>query len=451
MAGAVGAYYSAQIEPPNLTLCLANDQEQSAGRIFGAMLPTFYRLNNGKGIPMSQSSKPEIRIPNGTLVQAIANNYGGNAGANYGLTLWSELWAYTTERSRRLYDELVPVPTRKNSLRWIETYAGFEDESDLLLHLFHRIFTNTSEAAVVPQARPVPGLEDIKTDGRPACWHIPEEGLFVYWNHTPRMPWNVGEIGEKFRRSQKADLRPPQYVRLWENRWQSAEGNLVLPEEYDDAITLDRPHQLSPMILAGDASQRNDTVVLVGVQKYTVNIFGEDMERYKLAYVKIWDPKIHGLTKRQAVMQGLGGQAGDMDLEETIAEEIKDLYDQGLIIGPFRYDPYQMHQVAVNLRKKGVPCVEFNQQNDRLKSDTFLVKLLRRGLLDMFYHPILEQHIKHAKSKEFENEQVRIVKGTLNKANKVDGAVALAMACYVASQFRPELSRRVTSSSQSLY
>lgn len=55
---------------------------------------------------------------------------------------WSELWAFPSERAQRLFEEIVPVPARKNSLRWIETYAGFEDESKLLLEVFHRIFTD---------------------------------------------------------------------------------------------------------------------------------------------------------------------------------------------------------------------------------------------------------------------------------------------------------------------
>jgi hypothetical protein len=440
LAGAVGAWWSAQVEPPNLTLCLANDQEQSAGRIFGAMLPTFYKL--GAQCPLAQSSKPEIRLQNGTIIQAIANNYAGNAGANYGLTLWSELWAYTSERSRRLFEELIPVPTRKNSIRWIETYVGFEDESDLMLDLFLRIFQDTAESAVTAKARPVPGLEHITTDHRPACWHIPEEGLFYYHNHEPRMPWNIGVKGEKYRAAQKADLRYSQYVRLHENRWQSSEGSFIIPEEYEDAVTLEVPTKAEPMILAGDASQRNDTIFLIGTNKYHVKVFGEIQERYKLLYCRVWDPKMYG-AKADRV---LGTKKGDMDLEETIAEEIYRLYHSGLMIGPFRYDPYQLHQVAVNLRKRRVPCVEFPQQTERLKSDTFLNKLFKKGLIDLYPHATLEQHVKHAKAKEFDNEQLRIVKGTLSHGNKVDGAVALAMSVYVASKFRPENTKKKTSS-----
>ena len=50
----------------------------------------------------------------------------------HGLSSWDELWGYTSESSRRLWEALTPVPTRKNSIRFISTYAGFEGESGLL-------------------------------------------------------------------------------------------------------------------------------------------------------------------------------------------------------------------------------------------------------------------------------------------------------------------------------
>lgn len=443
LAGAVGAWFAACIEPPNLVLTLANDQEQSAGRIFGAITPTLNGL--GISVPTAVSSKPEVRLPNGTVVQAIANNYAGAAGANYGLTLWSELWAYTTERSRRLYEELIPVPTKNISIRWVETYVGFEDESELLLHEFLRIFTDTSESGLQPNARPVPELIDIQSDGKPTCYHIPEEGLFYYHNHTPRMPWNVGEKGEDYRAKQKAALRPAQYTRLHENRWQSAEGNFIDPEWYDSACVLDGPIN-EPMVFAADGAMRNDTISLVGVQKYTRVLWGETVERYRLGYVKIWLPENIGSKTDKK----LGTKKGDIDIFATVGQEIIRLHKKGLIAGPLWYDPFQLHQLAIELRKKKIACVEFSQQTERLKSDTFLTETLRKGELDLFQHDVLEQHIKNAKVKEHENQLVRIVKGTIGKGNKVDGAVALSMALYKASQFRPGVGHRKTSSSRTI-
>jgi hypothetical protein len=44
IAGAVGAWAACNVEVPNEISCVANDQEQSSGRIFAATIPTLRRL-----------------------------------------------------------------------------------------------------------------------------------------------------------------------------------------------------------------------------------------------------------------------------------------------------------------------------------------------------------------------------------------------------------------------
>jgi hypothetical protein len=433
IAGAVGARYADQVESPNVVLTMANDREQSAGLIFASMLPTLHAL--GCKVPTHATSKPEVRMPNGTVIQAIANNYAGAAGGNYGLTLWSELWAYTSERSRRLFDELVPVPTRKNSIRWVETYAGFEDESDLLLSIFLRIFTDTNETHTQPNARPVPGLEDIQTDGHPACWEVPEAGLFVFWDHEHRLlEYMQGskDRAEQFIREQEADLRLSTFIRLWQNRWQSTESQFITPEMYRKSVRL-QGERLSPMVLAGDASQRNDTTALVGMERIIVNILGRPLERFRSVFCRVWNP-----------------QGQDIDLEATIAAEVKRIHDFGMMVGPFWYDPTQMHQVAVNLRKAGVPCAEFNQGTERMRADSFLHKLYKQGRIDNYPHAELGSHVTSARAVEDKNEGIRIVKGTLSQKGKhIDAAVAQSMATWKASTaaFVKPKKRRSTSTS----
>jgi hypothetical protein len=434
IAGGVGAWYADQVESPNVVITLANDREQSAGLIFASMVPTLHAL--GCKVPEHQTSKPEVRMSNGTIIQAIANNYAGAAGGNYGLTLWSELWAYTTERSRRLYDELVPVPTRKNSIRWIETYAGFEDESDLLLSIFLRIFTDPQETNTQPKARPVPGLEDIETDGHPACWEIQSEGLFVFWDHEHRLLERMqGSTAraEQFIREQTADLRLSTLIRLWQNRWQSTESSFILPEYYRKSVRL-TSERMSPMVLAGDASQRNDTTALVGMERIKVKILGREIERFRTVLCRVWDPR-----------------GKDIDLEETIAAEVKRIFDFGMMVGPFFYDSTQMHQVAVNLRKQGVPCVEFNQGTERERADTFLHKLYKQGRIDNYPHADLASHVTSAKAVENKFEGVRIVKGTLSsKGKKIDAAVAQSMATWKASTAQFIKPKKRTTSSTSM-
>lgn len=439
IAAAVAAWFAENVEPPNMIYTLASNQEQSSGLIFNSLVPTLYAM--GGQTPNTQQSIPVIYLPNGTSIRAIPNNYAGQAGGNYGGTFWSELWTYKSERDRRLFEEMPPVPTRNTSIRWIETYAGFQNESDILIDQFSRIFGTTrsdgtrvpdfSERRIQSKAEPVPGLEHITSkSGRPSCWHIPDEGFFMFWDDQIRGPW----ITPEYIRGQKATNRHSTFVRLWQNKWQSSEGTFIEPQLWDDAVTLDS-EELGPMFLAGDASQRNDTTALLGVEKRTVKIFGEEQERYRVRLVRVWDP-----------------EGRDIDLDETIAAYVHQIFKKGLLIGPFRYDPFQMHQVAVNLRKRGVPCLEFNQGQDRLKADTFLWKLFNDRRIDVYSNTILEEHVKAANAKEYENEQVRIVKGTASESNKVDACVALSMACWAASgRIKRDPGKRVKTSSQSMF
>lgn len=103
IAGCVAAWYGVNVEAPNVILTMASNQEQSAGLIFNSMVPSIYAL--GGKVPPSAHALPEVRLPNGTTMKAIPNNYAGQAGGNYGLTLWSELWTFKSDRDRRLWDE----------------------------------------------------------------------------------------------------------------------------------------------------------------------------------------------------------------------------------------------------------------------------------------------------------------------------------------------------------
>lgn len=446
LASAVGAWFADQIEAPNEVLCFANNQEQSAGRIFGNALPTLKRL--GCNVPLAATSKPEVRLPNATRFLAVPNNFAGAAGGNYGLTLWSELWTFTKERERRLWEETVPVPTRLNSIRWVETYAGFEDESELLLELFLRIFVDPSESAPTEKASPVPGLEDIQTDGRPACWHIPEEGLFAFIDHEYRQTWQKGEVFDTYLAGQAADLRETTFVRLWQNRWQSSEGQFIPAEWYTRSLTL-RGENLTPMIVAIDASQRRATSSIVGVRRVVKELFGRTFERYQTCFARVYDPATYGVGRE---LQDLGAKKGDLDLEDTLAADVQRLNELGLIEGAVWYDPFQMHNVAMKLRKMKIPCVEFNQSTERTLADTFLYGLYKRGAIDNFPHAQLQKHVTKARAKEDEKQRIRLIKGAATDktaGGENDAAVAQSMATWKAS-LRPvprKKRRRSTSTS----
>jgi Phage Terminase len=114
--------------------CIANDLEQAQSRVFEMCR----RIVEATPLLQSDSRITANRITfewNGATITALASDYASAAGGHPTISVFDELWCYTSERSRRLYDEMIPVPTRKISCRLVVSYAGFEGESELLYEL----------------------------------------------------------------------------------------------------------------------------------------------------------------------------------------------------------------------------------------------------------------------------------------------------------------------------
>lgn len=405
-AAAVGCYIAHNIEAPNEISTVANDQEQSAGRIFAGMQPTLTAL--GWKTPFNRSDRganskaviddPRAFGPNNTIIKAITTRYEKEAGANQGLSLWSELWAYKGERLTRLWEEMTPPPTRKFSMRWIETYAGFIDENILLQNIYLRVFKDFEESALQPGVVKIwPDLPVYELDGGKTL---------VYWSHEPRMPWQTSD----YYISQRNDLRPSAYRRLHENRWVESDESFITIEMWNNSLRQTPVEEAA--VYALDGSKNGDTTALVGsVRKgelvHTVGVY-------------IWEPDD-------------GQEVPYADIEAKIYS----LFKSGLLIPPLYYDPYQLAYLAQRLRNKGIPCEEFNQGQLRVRADTFLEKMYKDGKIINTPSVDLRQHILAASIKEYEGQKIRILKPAEHTAGeesmrKVDAAVAQSMSVYKA-------------------
>ena len=136
LAAMISLWFALFIDPPNEIFICANDLEQSIARVF---MDVVRAIKLYPILAQSTTIKQKtIIFDNGTTIEALSSDYSGAAGSRHGLTVWDELWGYTSENSRRLWDELTPVPTRINSIRLVVTYAGFQGESTLLEELYER-------------------------------------------------------------------------------------------------------------------------------------------------------------------------------------------------------------------------------------------------------------------------------------------------------------------------
>lgn len=398
IAGGVGAWIATEVEQPNEVSCVANDQEQSAGRIFSAMKPTLDSL----GWKVSTSPQSTIAYnSNGSMVKAITCNYAGEAGGNQGASLWSELWAYKGERLQRLWEEMTPPPTRKFRMQWVETYAGFMRESRLLWGLYTRIFKDATEKELQP------GVAKLWRDL--PVYALEDERVLMFWSHKPRMPWQTAD----YYAFQQAHMRASAFKRLHKNLWVDSDEKLITDEMWNNSCRRAGP-LLVPATYALDGAKNMSCIALIGTVKIGSVVHTTD--------VHIWEPN----EDRSDIDQG--------EVMRTVLE----LKDKGLLRQPLYYDPYQLVKLAQDLRNKGVSCVEFPQQGDRIKADTHWYKLYKEGTMVNWPHPLLKRHVTNAngKSQGPDKEDLRIIKPEEldedDDVMHVDGAVAQSMSAYKA-------------------
>jgi phage terminase large subunit-like protein len=317
--------------------CVANDLEQAQGRVFQSIkriCEASPHLRREADITQARITFPQT----GAVIQAIGSDYASAAGANPTISSFDELWGYTSERARRLYDEMVPVPTRKISARLTTTYAGFEGESTLLEELYKRGLTQPEIA---------PNLHG-------------GDGLLLFWSHEPVAPWQTEAWLAEMRRS----LRPNQYLRMIENRFVTDESTFIDVHAWDRCVDPrigSVPARRSlPIYVGVDASVKHDSTAIVACT---------------------WDRKAHLV---RLVFHRVFQPSPDepLDFEQTIEATLKDLH-QRFLVRRILYDPFQMQSSAQRLLKHGLRIEEFPQSaaNLTLTSQNLYELIQSQGIL----------------------------------------------------------------------
>jgi phage terminase large subunit-like protein len=386
---------------------IANDYEQARGRVYQKALESI-ELTPGYNVVQRQLpgrwkivERQATYLPTHSIMRAVSSDYKGEAGSNPTATFWSELWGYSSETARRLWDELTPVPTRKRSIRYVETYAGFEDESDLLIDLYK----------LAMQGRRLTHDDiDWPFPDQPPIWVNERARMFAYWDQgevARRMPWQTAD----YYQTQEATLRPQAYQRLHLNLWTSSVSEFLPLEWWTSNETNDLPavQPLEPIILGVDAAVSSDCCAIVAVSRDPKN-HAEAAIRFKF----LWTPP----------------PGGYIDLTQTIEKTLRDLCKRYNVL-EIAYDAYQLHKLMTDLRTDAVAwCRSFSQAGDRSLSDKQLYDLIRDRRLAHPPDEEFNEHIKNAAAKQSRNEDthLRIVKKTA--AGKIDLVIAASMAVY---------------------
>ncbi len=370
--------------------CVANDLEQAQGHVFQAIERII------KASPMLRHSAKvtgkKIEFSTGATIEAIASDYAGAAGSNSHFTVFDELWAFTTERSIRLWDEMVPPPTRRVAARFTTTYAGFEGESTLLEALYHR------------------GLKGKKLGNG----LFRAKGLVMAWHHRPVAPWQTTDWLEQMREQ----LRPNAYLRMIENRFVSNESSFVEVEWWDACVDAD----LQPVVVDKalgvwvglDASHKRDQTAIVACT------FDQASKRVRLVWHRVFQPS----------------KKNPLDFEATIETSMHELRDR-FLVKRVLYDPHMLQSPSQRLIRAGLPMEEYPQTSNRLEEmGTNLYELIKGRNL----HTYSDKEMRLAVSRAVAVESPRGWKIAKEKtSHKIDVVVALAMAALgaVESQGRP--------------
>jgi phage terminase large subunit-like protein len=385
------------VEPPNEIYLLANDLDQARGRVYATVCAMIRRnpdllksvVGGERGLTMTQ-----FELVNGTVVKALAAEASTAAGSNHGLVSFDELWAYRSERARLLWAELTPVPTRRNSVRLVTTYAGYVGDG-LLWDLYVRgVGPEESEQG---RGRRIDAKEPLYADE--------SSGLLVYWDHEGRMPWQT----PAYYAQQRASERPSDYLRYHENRWAVAAEAFVTLEQWeacvDPAVTPVVADPGLPVVVGVDGAVRKDSAGVVGVT---------------------WDPIARKVrVVNHAVWYPGGGAA--LDLEATVEQELlawRDRYHVAAVV----YDPYQLETIVRHLEAAGLPMERYDQTQERLTAiGKTIWDLLDGRNLVVYPNDRLREHALNAVALETPRG-FRIAKDRARK--KIDLFVALAMAAH---------------------
>ncbi len=361
--------------------CVANDFDQAQGRVFQQCVRIIEASPLLRGT--AKVTADTITFPDtGATITALPADYAGAAGANPSITVFDELWGYVSESASRLWDEMVPVPTRNVSVRLTVTYAGFEGESTLLEELHDRGVAGEEIA--------------------PRLFRSPD--LLCFWSHDLVAPWQTEEWVEQMRRT----LRASAFTRMILNRFTAGESGFVELDWWDGCVDTEvRPvvayHDL-PVWVGIDASVKRDASALVAVT------WDAATRRVRLVAHAIFRP-----TPEEPI-----------DFEDQIEATVLD-FAARFRLEQALYDPYQMVASAQRLVKAGLPLEEFPQSVPNLTAASQnLYDLIKGRNLAAYPDAEIRTAVGHAVA----IEGVRGWRIAKEKArNKIDVVVALAMAC----------------------
>ena len=319
-------------------------------------------------------------------ITAIASDAASAAGGNPTISCFDELWGYTSERARRLWDEMITSPARRISCRLTTTYAGFSGKSVLLEELYTRGMALPDEV----------GLSLPAGDGMLFAWHV-----------LPVAPWQDARWWAGMRRS----LRPSAYARMILNEFVSPRVQVRRSGAWDacvqpSLVPVVKDRSLSVWV-GVDASTKRDSTALVAVT------YDRAAKCVRLVAHKVFTPT-----------------PGDpIDFEGTIEATLRE-WRERFRLRLVWFDPYQMKPTAQRLARERIPIEEYPQTIPNLTAATSnLFDLISARQLVLYP----DAGMRFAVSRAIIVESARGWRlDKMKQQHKIDVVVALSMAALAA-------------------
>lgn len=386
---------------------IANDLKQADSRV-AHYLRRALQLNQKVGKKYTTRGY-RTTSPNGSFLEAIPIDPSGEAGSNADMITFSELWGANEGAKQTMWAEMTLSPTKAGqSFRWVESYAGYTEES-LLLYSLYALGVLRGKMLWPDRLYPV-------TDGEPQPLELfvnKDAGMLCLWNTLPRCPWQT----KQYYQSEAQILLPADFRRMHRNQWVSS-TDTFLPMEWFDACKrkesewpeINKKHQAC--IISLDAGTTNDNFGMFMGCRHP--LYPDDV---LTLYSRKWEP-VNGKIDFQGTEENPGPE---LELRRLIKE-----YN----VVEVAYDPTQLYDMCNRLYKEGLAWFRpFSQATDRLKADSQLRDVVRDKRLWHRGEPDLREHFNNANAQiDPEEHKIRIVKRVENL--KIDLCVATSMGCY---------------------
>lgn len=366
-------WFLAHDEPMGEIILASNSKEQSSWVIFN-------KLTKNILLHPSMSRKLKMRddsIENkltGTVIRTAAPNYKTISGANPSLTVYDELWAYDTAAHRAFFDELTLVPTRKQPMILIVSYAGMDTQS-LLYDLF------------------VKGKENS------------DPKMYFFWTELNVSPW----VSREYLRDQRRRLKPNVYARLHCNEWVSFQESFIDLFDWDACISEAHgpmpPSKSTPIVVGVDLGVSKATSAVVALTRIR---YGNGGNKIAQARHRIWTPKFGRKLKLELV-------------EDYIKKLAKDYTVKAVV-----FDPWQMISISQNLQKLYINMVEYPQvPNNLIAMSTKLYEVIQNRGIVLYKDKEMRSHAEFCLARTTE----RGVSISKSKSGRpIDAVIALALA-----------------------